>query len=91
MDGWDQDYVDMEDPAYIAFEMNNFGNFQFGLVQGQTDFRIDGKRVEFTWNGIDENDEVNGHGFAEIGHGELVGHIYIHLGDDSAFRAIKQI
>jgi hypothetical protein len=90
MEGWDQDYVDMEVPAYIAFEKNNLGEFQFGLVQGQTDYRINGNRVEFTWDGVDENDEVSGRGFAGITQGELLGHIYIHLGDDSAFRAVKQ-
>lgn len=90
MEGWDQDYVDMEVPAYIAFEKNNLGEFQFGLVQGQTDYRINDKRVEFTWSGVDENDGVSGRGFAEIAQGELLGHIYIHSGDDSAFRAVKQ-
>jgi hypothetical protein len=90
MDGWDQDYVDMQVPAYIAFEKNNLGDFQFGLVQSQTDYRASDKRVEFTWSGGDENDEVSGRGFAEIAQGELFGHFYIHLGDDSAFRAIKQ-
>ncbi|MBI1889632.1 MAG: hypothetical protein HYS18_03205 [Burkholderiales bacterium] len=90
MDVWDQDYVDMEVPAYIAFEKNNLGDFQFGLVQGQTDYRVHGKRADFIWNGIDEMKEVSGRGFAEIERGELLGHIYIHLGDDSAFRAVKQ-
>jgi hypothetical protein len=87
---WDQDYVDMEVPGYIAFEKTGLGNFQFGLVQGQTDYRVNGNRVEFTWSGFDENDETSGRGFAEITQGELLGHFYIHLGDDSAFRAIKQ-
>ncbi|MGH8807465.1 MAG: hypothetical protein ACREX0_06275 [Noviherbaspirillum sp.] len=87
---WDQDYVDMEVPGYIAFEKGGLGSFQFGLVQSQMDYRVNGNRVEFTWSGFDEGDEVNGRGFAEITQGELLGHLYIHLGDDSAFRAIKQ-
>lgn len=90
MAGWDQDYVDMEVPGHFTFEKNSTGNFQFGLVQGQMDCRINGNRVEFTWSGFDEGDEMSGHGFAEIMQEELRGHIYIHLGDDSAFRAIKQ-
>lgn len=90
MADWDQDYVDMEVPGYIAFEKNGLGNFQFGLVQGQTDYRVNDNRVEFTWSGFDEGDEISGCGFAEIAQGELLGHIYIHLGDDSAFRAVKQ-
>lgn len=90
MADWDQDYVDMEVPGHFTFEKKGLGNFQFGLVQAQMDYRINGNRVEFTWSGFDEGTEISGRGFAEIAQGELHGHIYIHLGDDSAFRAVKQ-
>jgi hypothetical protein len=90
MDGWDQDYLDMEVPAYMAFDKNNVGAFQFGLVQGRTDYRVSGKHVEFTWDGIDENDDVCGRGVADIVDGELRGHVYIHMGDASAFHAVQQ-
>lgn len=90
MDGWDQDYVDLEVPGYVTFEKKGIGNFQFGLAQGQIDYRGDASRVEFTWSGFDEGDEMSGRGFAEIVREELCGHIYIHLGDDSAFRAVKR-
>ena len=90
METWDQDYVDMEVPGHITFEKNDIGNFQFGLVQGGMDYRVNANRVEFTWSGFDEGDEMNGRGFAEIENGELRGHFYIHMGDDSAFRAVGQ-
>jgi hypothetical protein len=45
--------------------------------------------IEFTWQGFDEGDEVSGRGHASIGNGELHGHLYIHQGDDSAFRAAR--
>jgi hypothetical protein len=90
MAGWDQDYVDMEVPGHFTFEKDGLGNFQFGLVQGQMDCRIDGDRVDFTWDGCDECDDTSGRGCAEIVRNELHGHIYFHLGDDSAFRAVKQ-
>jgi len=90
MEGWDQDYVDMEIPGYISFEKNNIGYFQFGLVQGQMDYRVNANRVEFTWSGFDEGDEMSGRGYAEIENHELRGHFYIHLGDDSAFRAVGE-
>lgn len=80
----------MEVPAYIAFEKNGLGEFQFGLVQGQMDYRVHGNRAEFTWSGFDECDETSGRGVAEIARNELHGHLYIHLGDDSAFRTVKQ-
>lgn len=93
MSGWDQDYVDMDVPGHITFETGRSGSFQFGLVQGQMDSHIDrqhGQRIEFTWHGFDEGDELSGRGRAEIVDGELHGHLFIHLGDDSAFRAIRQ-
>ena len=87
------DYVDMEVPGHITFGASRSGSFQFGLVQGQMDCRIDrhhDHRIEFTWHGFDEGDELSGRGHAEIVDGELQGHLYIHLGDDSAFRAVRQ-
>ena len=91
MSGWDHDYVDMERPGHFTFTTARRGSFQFGLVQAEMDFRIGAhKRIEFTWNGFDEGDELNGRGHAEIVDGELRGHLYVHLGDDSAFRAIRQ-
>jgi hypothetical protein len=43
---------------------------------------------EFSWQGSDEGDEVSGRGWAALdADGTLGGHVYFHLGDDSAFRA----
>lgn len=93
MSVWDQDYVDMDVPGHITFGAGGSGNFQFGMVQAQLDYRISKastSRIEFTWHGFDEGDEVAGRGHAEIVDGELHGHLYIHLGDDSTFRAVRQ-
>lgn len=93
MSDWDQDYVDMEVPGHITFETGQSGSFQFGLVQGQMDCRINKRheqRIEFTWQGFDEGTELSGRGHAEIVDGELRGHLFVHLGDDSAFRAVRQ-
>lgn len=93
MSEWDQDYVDMEVPGHITFRVGRSGSFQFGLVQGEMDCRIDGRpnlRIEFTWHGFDEGDELTGRGHAEIVDSELQGHLHFHLGDDSAFRAVRQ-
>ena len=91
MSGWDQDYVDMEVPGHITFEADKDGRFQFGLVQGQMDCRWRGQSVDFSWHGFDENDEVSGRGDAEIKGDELHGHLYFHMGDDTAFRAVTQV
>ena len=91
--GWDEDYVDMEVPGHSTFQAGQSGSFQFGLVQGQMDCRIHRRqdpRIEFTWQGFDEGDKLAGRGHAGVVGDELHGHLYIHLGDDSAFRAVRQ-
>ena len=94
MSGWDQNYVDVDVPGHFTFENAQSGSFQFGMVRGQMDCRLDkrqSQRIEFTWHGFDEGDEVAGRGHAEMVDGELQGHLYIHLGDDSAFRAVRSM
>jgi hypothetical protein len=61
------------------------------LVQGQIDYRIEKtgeiERLEFSWEGQDENDVAIGRGWAIIQNDHLEGRIYFHLGDDSWFKA----
>lgn len=89
MDQWDQDYVDMEEPGHITFDNRGSGSFHFGCVSGEIDARMKHERLEFSWSGFDEMDEIMGRGWVELSGRELHGHLYIHLGDDSAFRAVK--
>ena len=93
MEAWDQEYVNMEVPGHFTFEKDGRGYFQFGLVQGEMDCRMEtddrGERIEFSWEGQDEMDPASGRGWAVIENGELSGRIFIHRGDDSAFRAEK--
>jgi len=93
MSEWNQDYIDTDVPGHFTFGSGRCGSFQFGLVQGEMDCRIDrcsNRRIDFTWHGFDEGDELTGRGHAEIIDGELQGHLYVHQGDDSGFRAIRQ-
>ncbi|MCK5680852.1 hypothetical protein KAI46_08600 [bacterium] len=52
MDLWDQDYVDMDVEGYFNFQEDNIGDFQFSLVQGAIDYRIEKfaskERLEFS-------------------------------------------
>ena len=93
MEVWDQDYVDMEVPGFIRIGSDGTGQFRFGLVFGDIDGRVEQfgnmSRFEFSWFGQDENDPVCGRGWAVIENGEMKGRIYLHLADDSAFRAVK--
>lgn len=93
MEIWDSDYFDMEAPAHITVRDDLTGAFQFGLVQGDIDARVgevDGvTRVEFAWSGTDENDPVSGRGWLDVTGDQAQGRIFIHLGDDSAFTAVR--
>ncbi|MEJ2620793.1 MAG: hypothetical protein P8163_11140 [Candidatus Thiodiazotropha sp.] len=93
MEAWDQDYVDLEVPGFIRIGSDGTGRFQFGLVSGDIDGRVEQfgnvARFDFSWSGQDENDSMSGRGWAVIENNELDGRIYLHLADDSAFRAIK--
>ncbi len=94
MDQWDQDFVDEEVEGYFEFGPNDMGSFQFGYVQGTIDYRTgirDAKpRVEFTWDGNDEMDAVQGRGWAILDRNEITGMIFIHQGDESEFKAEKK-
>lgn len=91
MDLWDQDYIDMEVEGYFNFNKDGLGNFQFGLVKGEIDYKIEKfnrkERLEFSWEGEDEESSISGRGWAVIKSGILEGRIYFHLGDDSGFQA----
>ena len=91
MELWDQEFIDMETNGYFLFEEDNLGSFQFGLVQGRIDYRIETtgkiKRLEFSWEGQDEDNEALGRGWAIMNGDDLEGRFYFHLGDDSSFKA----
>jgi hypothetical protein len=84
--------LDLDGPAHITFAAAGDGEMAFCAVRGALDVRYgarDGSAcAEFTWQVFDEGDEVCGRGWAARGTaGRLVGHIFIHNGDDSGFVA----
>jgi hypothetical protein len=60
MELWDKDFLDMMDPACIAFDGKAGGEFAFGCVTGSLHCRKATSGVEFTWKGNDEMDEASG-------------------------------
>src|SRR2546425_11692538 len=64
MEQWDKAYIDLVVPGYIAFREDHLGEFQFGTVHGNLDYRLepyqDTERLEFSWEGEDEMDLVRG-------------------------------
>lgn len=92
MSGWDRDTIDMVEPGFIEFDRDGTGQFGFIAVSGWLDCRPierDGRPgVEFTWEGLDEGDQVSGRGWAALADGRTIeGHLFFHLGEDSSFRA----
>ena len=87
MEQWDRDIIDAEVRGYFEFDAKGSGDFQFGYVHGYIDYRPeerDGKpAVEFTWDGNDEMDPAQGHGWLMLDGEKLKGKLYFHLGDDS--------
>jgi hypothetical protein len=78
MDVWDNDYLDLVEPAHIVFESENDGAFVFGTVKGWLDVRYgarDGSAcAEFSWEGLNDTDPACGRGWVILGTaGRLVG------------------
>lgn len=81
MSGWDEDYFNEEVEAFIEFNANGTGHFQFGYVQGYMDWRVgtrDGQpAVEWSWEVCDGADgtPLPGRGWAKREGAELHGMI----------------
>ena len=65
-DIWDRDYLDLVDPAFMAFNKDGRGAFAFGVVNATMELEYARRIVFFTWTGFDEGDEVSGSGSAEL-------------------------
>ena len=95
MELWDKDAIDMMGPAYIRFDADGVGEFQFIAVNGGLDCRYlmrDGcQAVEFSWEGTDEMDQRSGRGWAVLEDDSLIGRLFFHMGDDSGFSAERQM
>jgi len=90
MDNWDDDFLDLVEEAHLALRGAADGEIAFGALKGFLDVRYgsrDGSAcAEFSWQGHDENDPACGRGWVMIGTGgRLVGHFYIHNGEESDF------
>ena len=91
MELWDEDAIDLDGEGHFTFTTGEQGRFQFICVHGFMDCRyagsLDEPRVDFSWEGSDEDMPVSGRGWATIASDHVEGRIFIHNGDDSSFRA----
>ena len=94
MEKWDQGFVDAEVEGFVEFRPGGRGSFQFGYVSGKFRYRgtarDDKPGVEWSWKGMDEMDRKSGSGWATMDDVTIHGLIAIHLGDESAFDAIRK-
>ena len=95
MDAWADEDMDLEGPAHITFEGDHGGSIAFVAVSGILDVRYgsrDGSAcAEFSWQGFDDGEPACGRGWVAFGTaGRLVGHIFVHNGDDSGFVALRE-
>jgi len=93
MEQWDKDFIDLTGEGHITFEKKNRGELQFGVVECDLDCRIEKvgehERIEFSFVGFDEGDEVCGRGWTVLESNRLRGRIYFHDGEESGFVAVK--
>ena len=93
MSEWDSDFIDAEEEGYFEFDSKNSGQFHFGYVHGDIDYRLtlrDGEpAIEWSWEGNDEMDPAQGRGWAIIQGDDLQGKLFFHNGDDSEFVASR--
>jgi hypothetical protein len=93
MDQWED--LDLLERAHITFSGNDDGELVFAAVEAELDVRYgsrDGAAcAEFSWEGSDDGSPVSGRGWAVTGTADrLVGHIFVHKGDDSGFVALRE-
>src|SRR5690606_13077514 len=84
------DFLDLVVDEHLTFDGTTDREIAFGALKGFLDVRYGTREgsacAEFSWKGYDENDSASGRGWAAIGTaGCLVGHFYIHNGDESGF------
>src|SRR5687768_15004038 len=90
-DQWDRDYLDLIDPAFIAFDSDGHGELAFGVVT--VGLRLDYAHTVafFTCEGSAEGDEVGGSGSAELSENDTLEiELSFHNGDEAVFKAERE-
>ena len=92
MEEWDQDFVDLVSPGHITFTGDGRGEFHFGTVDATLDWKpgAAGHRLEFSFEGFDEGDEISSSRWAEVDGGKMTGRIAFESGDESGFLAKRE-
>ena len=92
MELWGPDVVDLDGPAELRLNRNGQGTMRFIAVEADLDCEPaeSGDIVEFSWEGTDDGDPRCGRGWVTLdGADGVQGRFCFHLGDASAFKAIR--
>jgi len=93
MELWDREAFDLVGPAFIEFKRDGSGLCQFIAVRAWLDCRFAERAglpaVEFSWEGQDEGDSRSGRGWGILQEGQFEGRWFMHMGDESWFKARK--
>jgi hypothetical protein len=93
-DLWDEDSIDLLEPAYIEFGAGRLGSMVVGALQAGVDYRI-GQRdgisiLEFSWIGDDDGHPASGRGWAQLEPDDAIRvKLFIHQGDDVVMSGIR--
>jgi hypothetical protein len=86
---FDDDYLGMEVEPYVEFQQTEKrvrGKYQVGLQSGTIDGRLQqANEMRFSFEGMDEMDEVNGAGTATLTGDHVSFTLEYHLGDEFTF------
>lgn len=94
MDEWNPEEFGAKGQAYIRIARNLEGEIQFGTVCGEIRAELDMykgiERLEFTWEGIEDQFPSHGAGWlARVNDEKIEGYIRIHNGESSGFYASR--
>ena len=89
MDVWDDEALHLAEPASLRIDGAS-GEMRFVAIRAWLDLRYGARSgsplAEFSWEGTDDGTACSGRGWIEPGTaGRLIGHVFIHMGDDSGF------
>lgn len=85
---FDREFLEVETTPFVSAEGDNFifeGTFHIGLIRGEFDGRLDGKRVLFSFEAMDELEPVHGAGTMSLGDKGMEFRLMFFLGDVFTF------
>lgn len=90
---FDDDYLHMDTAPYVTLHADDAGvngKFHVGLIAGSLLGFLEGDRVLFSFEGMDEMDPVNGAGTITLQGERLIFQLLFHYGDLFTFECVPQ-